>query len=591
MDTTNGVVLQNRYHILSLLNRGGMGRVYLAEDMRFRSKVAVKETYLTKEEFRRAFAREARLLNQLRHRALPHVTDHFTEGAAQYLVMQFFPGKDLDELLAEKMRQTGAAFGVDQVLRWADQLLDALEYLHCHQPPIVHRDIKPQNLKLTEQGDVILLDFGLAKGAVAGMSQMSETTSESVPGYTRQYSPLEQILGKGTDPRSDLYALAATIYHLITGQAPVDAMTRATAALGERPDPLRSANELNRRAPEAVAAALTRAMAQLPDERPATATEMRQALRVAAQPQAPDYYDAATSTDSACMEVASRSEGLTTTAITAPPPASEITNAGRIVAQSPGPGVDERGSDAVFTWLRSGGGRTAGVVLSLLLPVIAALAYWRLNSLSGSSAAKAPERETAITRADGATQAPTPFVEAMRHYLEVGSEAGGVERVAGPEPVVRGRWLKFHFTPSKSGYLYIIAPGERATRVTFLTAQPNPAWGVKSNLLEAGTEYSFPPHPDKWVEIARGAISRTYIVIFTPEPLVQPRFLAGPADHALTAAEERELTELGKQFGRHARVERPGAQSIGSVLAEGAGGGPFLFEVNLRLEVKEAGQK
>ncbi|HEU0184152.1 MAG TPA: protein kinase [Blastocatellia bacterium] len=595
MDTTKlsaDVVLQNRYRILSLLNRGGMGRVYLAEDMRFRSKVAVKEACLTKEEFRRAFAREARLLNRLRHQALPHVMDHFTEGAAQYLVMQFFPGKDLDELLNEKMRQTGAAFAVNQVLLWADQLLDALEYLHSHEPPIVHRDIKPQNLKLTEHGDVILLDFGLAKGVVAGMTQMSETTSESVPGYTRQYSPLEQILGKGTDPRSDLYALAASMYHLITGRAPADAMTRATATLGERPDPLRPANELNRLAPEPVAAALTRAMAQAPDERPATATEMRQTLRVAAQSQAPDYYAAATSTDRACMEIASRIDGLTTTAINAAKsPVTEITNAGRVVAQSPGPGVDGRGADAVFAWLRSGGGRTAGVVLSLLLPLIAALGYWRLHSLSGSSVTKGPEREAAITRPDGATPTPTPFVEAMRHYLEVESETGSVERVAGPEPVVRGRWLKFHFTPSKSGYLYIIAPGERATRVTFLTAQLNPAWGVKSNLLEAGIEYSFPPRPDKWVEIARGAISRTYIVIFTPEQLVQPRFLDGPAGHVLTAAEERELAELGQQFGGPARVERRDAQSIGSVFAERADGGPFLFEINLRLEAKEAGQK
>src|SRR5262249_51166634 len=203
-------VLQDRYRILSLLNQGGMGRVYLAEDMRFRSRVAVKEAYLTNEEFRRAFAREAGLLHRLRHRALPHVTDHFAEGEAQYLVMQLFPGKDLDELLNEKIQETGEAFAVNQVLRWADQLLDALEYLHGHQPPVIHRDIKPQNLKLTEQGDVILLDFGLAKGAAAGMSQ----ADESVPAFTRHYAPLEQIEGSGTDPRSDLYSLAATIYQL-----------------------------------------------------------------------------------------------------------------------------------------------------------------------------------------------------------------------------------------------------------------------------------------------------------------------------------------------------------------------------------------
>ena len=150
---------------------------------------------------------------------------------------------------------------MNQVLRWADQLLDALEYLHGHQPPVVHRDIKPQNLKLTEQ-DVILLDFGLAKGAVAEMSQTDESMLKSLPGFTYHYAPLEQILGTGTDPRSDLYALAATIYRLITGRIPSDALTRAAAAQERQPDPLRPANKLN--ASEAVAAVLTRALAQLP---------------------------------------------------------------------------------------------------------------------------------------------------------------------------------------------------------------------------------------------------------------------------------------------------------------------------------------
>src|SRR5262245_52966611 len=126
---TSGTVLQNRYQILSLLSQGGMGRVYLAEDQRFRSQVAVKEARFTQEPLRRAFAQEAGLLHRLRHRGLPHVTDHFTEGEGEYLVMQFFPGKDLGELLTERQRQAGEAFAVEQVLDWADQLLDVLEYL------------------------------------------------------------------------------------------------------------------------------------------------------------------------------------------------------------------------------------------------------------------------------------------------------------------------------------------------------------------------------------------------------------------------------------------------------------------------------
>jgi len=111
-----GTLLQNRYRILSLVGRGGMGAVYLAEDRRFFSKVAVKEAYFTQENHRQAFTHEAGLLHRLRHPALPHVTDHFTEGEGQYLVMQFIPGKDLEELLAERKQESGEAIAVEQVL-------------------------------------------------------------------------------------------------------------------------------------------------------------------------------------------------------------------------------------------------------------------------------------------------------------------------------------------------------------------------------------------------------------------------------------------------------------------------------------------
>ena len=582
-------VLQNRYRILSPLKRGGMGRVYLAEDLRFHSRVAVKEAFLTDEEFRRAFAREAGLLHRLRHRVLPHVMDHFTEGDAQYLVMQLFPGKDLDELVDEKIQETGEAFAVNQVLRWADQLLDALEYLHGHQPPVVHRDIKPQNLKLTEQGDVILLDFGLAKGAAAEMPQMDESKVNSLPGFTYHYAPLEQILGTGTDPRSDLYALAATVYRLITGCIPTDALTRAAAALERQPDPLLSANQLNGQVPDAVAAVLTRALAQHPGERPATATEMRRALRAAVQPQATDYHPITTPINRSWMESdflgeyrAPASLGATKSS------ASAVTNAGLIVAQSPAPGVNEKG--AAFAWVRWGSARAVYIVLCLLLSVLAALAYWLLNTLSGSSAADPPVGETAITRPDGSTTAPK-LSEAMRYYLQVESITGGAERVAGDNPTIRGPWLKFHFRPSWSGYLYIIAPDDQGRLVAFLTAQPNSASNVKDNRLEKGTDYSFPPGQEPWIRLKGGASTRTYTVIFAPEPLVQPSFLAGPANHDLTAAEVRELEELRERFGQGVRVDPQDAQYKVAIPAERMEREPYLFDINFSLEANKKGDQ
>jgi serine/threonine protein kinase len=149
-----GTLLQNRYRVTRQIGRGGMGAVYVATDERFNSTVAVKQTFFFDDpSLRRAFEREAVLLNHLRHTALPRVSDHFVEEEGQFLVMEYIEGADLGELLKAR----GGWFPVADVLAWADELLDALEYLHTQQPPVVHRDIKPQNIKRTERGRMVLL--------------------------------------------------------------------------------------------------------------------------------------------------------------------------------------------------------------------------------------------------------------------------------------------------------------------------------------------------------------------------------------------------------------------------------------------------
>jgi predicted Ser/Thr protein kinase len=271
-----GTVLQNRYLVERQIGAGGMGAVYIATDQRFGSIVALKETFFDDPNLRKAFEREARLLNHLRHTALPRVSDHFGEEEGQFLVMEYIPGEDLSHMLKER----GAPFAPSQVLAWADQLLDALDYLHTQTPPVVHRDIKPQNLKLLPRDQIVLLDFGLAKGTPL---QTRVTATGSVFGYSFNYAPIEQMQGAGTDPRSDLYSLGATLYHLLTGAPPADALTRATAVLNGDPDPLRPASDLNPRVPVEVAGALSRALEQSAARRFAAAEEMRGALREAAR--------------------------------------------------------------------------------------------------------------------------------------------------------------------------------------------------------------------------------------------------------------------------------------------------------------------
>ena len=269
-------VLQGRYRIVGQLGQGGMGAVYEAIDERLDTIVALKETLFTDERLRKQFEREARLLARLHHPALPRVSDHFNEGEGEFLVMQFIAGDDLSAMLAQRK----GPFPVAEVLKWADQLLDALDYLHTQDPQIVHRDIKPQNLKLTARGQIVLLDFGLAKGSVGQMSVV--TTSASIYGYTPNYAPLEQVQGLGTDPRSDLYSLSATIYHLTTGVKPPDALTRAAAIVNGQTDPLQPANQVALQINSAVAGVLAKAMAQNREQRYVSANQMRDALRLAA---------------------------------------------------------------------------------------------------------------------------------------------------------------------------------------------------------------------------------------------------------------------------------------------------------------------
>lgn len=263
-----GTVLQDRYLIEKQIGSGGMGAVYSAIDQRFGSCVAIKETFYNYNEWGDAFEREARLLNSLHHPVLPHVSDFFSEGDNHFLVMEFIEGTDLWEVL-----QNGERFADADVLRWANQLLDALDFLHSQNPPIIHRDIKPNNLMITRRGDIILLDFGLAK-----LESHDQNGARSVFGYSRTYSPLEQIEGTGTDIRSDIYSLGATGYHLLSGAPPVDALKRAASIISGKGDPLQPASDFNPKLDPIIVTILQKALALNPDERFSSAREMREAI-------------------------------------------------------------------------------------------------------------------------------------------------------------------------------------------------------------------------------------------------------------------------------------------------------------------------
>ena len=268
-------LIQNRYLIVHLVGKGGMGEVYLAVDQRLGSAVALKRTYFAGDEMLgNAFEREARTLARMRHPVLPKVTDHFGEGEEQYLVMEHIAGDDL----AKRLEVAQKPFPVSWVMFWADQLLDALSYLHSHEPPIIHRDIKPQNLKLTDENHIILLDFGLSKTST-GQTLLNSGSTGSVVGYTPHYAPMEQIRGIGTNPRSDIYSLSATLYQLMTNVVPADALSRADAMLNGMADPIEPPHTLNPEIPTAVSEVILQGMEVSQDKRFPNARDMQKALR------------------------------------------------------------------------------------------------------------------------------------------------------------------------------------------------------------------------------------------------------------------------------------------------------------------------
>lgn len=213
---TGGQVLHNRYEVEQFLGGGGFGRVYRALDRSLQTTVAIKELYERDTSSLRRFEREARLLARLRHPALPAVIDHFIEDNIPYVVMDFIPGRDLEQYLETQPQQR---LSEDEALEIIAPILGALHYLHNQEPSILHRDIKPSNIRITPDRKVFLVDFGLAKASDPYQ------TATATPAVTSGYSPPEQYYGD-TDARSDLYAVGATLYRMLTGSTPPDALRR-----------------------------------------------------------------------------------------------------------------------------------------------------------------------------------------------------------------------------------------------------------------------------------------------------------------------------------------------------------------------------
>ena len=357
--------LGGRYVILRRVGGGGMGAIYQAADNRIPGKTwAIKEMSdtaitnpLEKEQALVAFRQEAMLLAHLDHPNLPNVTDHFTEGGKQYLVMDFVEGMTLTERLEQA---GGGPLPMDEVLHWARQLCDVLAYLHNQSPPIIFRDLKPGNVMVTPDGTVKLIDFGIAR-----LFKPGKRTDTAFFG-TAGYAPKEQY-GKGqTDARSDVYALGATLHHLLTGQDPVDHpfdfedlrsldWGRPAHADADGRHPIVRAS---------VADVIMKALAEDPADRWPTVTEMRAHITLAEGP--PERWKEPAPEPKPAQEPKRRPKVSAT-----PQPAAVSASVGAVVTPEPIPRMEDirvPATSRLNFW--------RGLLLTLLGAVISGGGWW-----------------------------------------------------------------------------------------------------------------------------------------------------------------------------------------------------------------------
>lgn len=266
-------IVGDRYQVETLLGRGGFGAVYLVRDLRVRQNVfALKEVIDPDPRQRKHFTLEGDLLKRVDHPSLPRVYRTFDDpvhGRA-YLLMDYIDGPNLEQLRRQRPKQR---LPWQEVLALVGPIFEAVTYLHTQQPPIIHRDIKPSNIIAPASGErPVLVDLGIAKE----FNQDATTTAvrHASPGYgaPEQY-------GSGTDPRTDIYGLGATLYALLSGTIPTDAFTRMTQYVGNATDPLPPLKQLLPDIPDAIASAIMRAMALESNDRFATVEEFWQALQ------------------------------------------------------------------------------------------------------------------------------------------------------------------------------------------------------------------------------------------------------------------------------------------------------------------------
>jgi serine/threonine-protein kinase len=579
-----GKALDGQYQIEDLLGKGGMGAVYRARHILLGDRVAIKvlpPEMRSNTEWLRRFQREGQAARRFRHPNAVTVYDLRTSSDGTiYLVMEYVEGNTLDVELRKRGRfSPGEAVAV---LRPIMSVLNA-----AHAMGVVHRDLKPENImigKATTGGEPVvkLLDLGIAKLREVAGAEKTGSTNLTVAGQMlgtpyymspEQWGELPHDGNSEIDGRADIYSLGCVFYEIIAAKRPFDGMTLAELRrqhVSITPAPL---HEVAGGVPAGFSRVIARAIAKDRAERQDTAGQVEQELvealsesGISATPSLSElpsessggvspgvitspHQTAATmvtGADNFASDLPSQAATMPTVIAQPKPPASPTIASGIGMHSPPPANVSPMPAAAVVApSKKSSALLIAGVGLVVLLLIAGVGGYFVMNTMMNKPAANTAKTDGPANPA-GADLAAGH--EAGRYWVELNSaDKSDSVRAGETLEMSSAQQFKFHFSPSENGYLYIIGPGNNNVVTTFLTDKPDKDFGISSNEIKSGADFSFPADTGKdenWLNLDKNPGSEEYTMIFSSSQLTTPAFLKKPALHELTETEQKELADL-----------------------------------------------